>query len=90
MGAALGVVPVTPRRAIANLDRGGPEEFDGSDGSGRAAAVAVLTGREKAIQAGSTIVCPMVSMARRPVSLTSFSWIRSIGSMKGSWLSRND
>lgn len=44
----------------------------------------------KVVYAGRTIVCPTALSARRSDSLASASWTRSIGSMNGSLLNRND
>jgi hypothetical protein len=44
----------------------------------------------KTFHAGRTIVCPIDVTARRSDSLTSASWMRSMGSMNGSLLRRND
>lgn len=41
-------------------------------------------------QLGTTTVAPISRRASRSLSLTSASWRRSIGSINGSWLSRND
>ena len=41
-------------------------------------------------QLGTTTVAPISRRASRSLSLASASWRRSIGSMNGSWLSRND